>query len=259
MSEPREAPRPDPDEPPWGHVFVDPLDPTRPARIRLSQVTRKSFELETSLLYTGPTGVAGLPVEARTLHPDDLGPRRRTDLTSVPAPLTWLVSPYGVHTPAAMVHDRLIGKPGLVGVSDEQADRYFRFMLQALGVRWLRRWLMWSAVSFGTRWRAGGVRRALLVVWVLLAAAGMAAFVAGVLTREWWLVVGAALAPVPAALLWGPQYRAGLLAAATAVWVLPPTALGAAGYWVYALLERAISAVTSARTGGDEPIEYRQF
>lgn len=251
--------RPGPAGPPWGHVFKDPADPARAARIRLSQVDRKAFELESALLYTGPTGVAGLPVEARTLHPDDLGPKRRTDLASVPAALTWLVSPYGVHTPAALLHDRLIGEPGLPGVSDVQADRYFRFMLQALGVRWLRRWLMWSAVTFGTRWRAGGWRRALVMVWVVLAAGGMGLFAYGVLAGSWTAVVVAALGPVPASALWGRQFRAALLAAATAIWVLPPTVIGAAGFWVYAALEHAISAVASRPTAGDEPIEYGQF
>lgn len=242
---------------PWAHCFVDPDDPARPAEVLLRQVTRRCFELESSLLYTGRTGVPDLPAEAVLLRPRDLGERHRTDLTSVPAPLTWLVSPYGVHTPAALLHDRLIGRPGLAGVSDVQADRFFRFMLRELGVRWLRRWLMWSAVALGSRWRAGGLRRVSVVLWVLLSGTGMVLFGVGAVRGSWGLATAAALAPVPAALLWGRQYKAGLIAALSALWVLPPTVFGAAGFWVYAGLERLISLLT--RSEAREPIRRGPF
>jgi hypothetical protein len=244
---------------PWARCFKDPADPERPAQIRLRQVDQKTFELESSMRYVGPTGVPTLPAAACTLHPEDLGPGRRTDLASVPAPLRWLVGAYGVHTPAALLHDRLIGNTGLPGVTDTQADRFFRFMLRELGVRWLRRWMMWSAVAFGTRWRAGGWRRATLVVWVLLAAAGMTTFAVGAAAGQGGLVLVAAVAPLLAAALWGRQYGAALVAALTAVWVLPPSALGALGYWVYAGLEALFGLVLPQSVRGDQPIRYRHF
>lgn len=244
---------------PWAHCFVDPADPARPAEILLRQVTRKSFELDSSLRYTGRTGLPALPCAALTVHPADLGPDRRTDLASVPPPLTWFIGPYGVHTPAALLHDRLIGDTAVDGVTEAEADRLFRFMLRELGVRWLRRWMMWSAVAFGTRWRSGGLRRLSVLVWMVLAAVGMTGFVTGLLHRDWFTVAWAGLAPFAAALLWGKQYGAGVFAAATAVWVLPPTLFGAVGFWVYAALERLVSVFTPSSTGGDEPIRYRHF
>jgi hypothetical protein len=244
---------------PWAASFRDADDPDRAAEIRLRQLTATTFALESSLVYVGETGVSGLPEAARTLRPVDLGPDGSTDLTSVPHPLRWFVGAYGVHTPAALLHDRLIDGPGVDGVTDTQADRFFRFMLRELGVRRLRRWMMWSAVALGSRWRAGGVRRATLVVWVLLATAGLSSFVVGLVARDATVVALATVAPLPAALLWGRQYGAGLVAAATAIWVLPPTVLGAVGFWVYAGLERLLGLVLPAGPGGDQPVEYRHF
>ncbi len=244
---------------PWASCFVDPDRPDEPARILLEQVTRKSFLLGSSLRFVGETGVPGLPSEACVLRPPDLGDPPLTDLASVPPALRWFVSPYDVHTPAALLHDRLIGPTNDLGVSDVEADRFFRFMLKALGVRFVRRWMMWTAVAFGTRWRSPS-DRPLLVAWVLASVVGMSAFVGGLLADSWWLVALAAVAPVPASALWGHQYRAGLTAAATAIWVLPPTLFGALGYWVYWVTERVVSALpVGAAVKGDEPVKYRHF
>lgn len=246
---------------PWANCFVDPDYPERPATIQLQQVTRKSFRLESSLRYTGPTGVPNLPDAARTLRPADLGDPPTTDLASVPSPLRWFVSTYDVHTPAALIHDRLIGPTNNFGVADADADRFFRFMLKELGVRFLRRWMMWTAVAFGTRWRSKQlVVRLSLVIWLILAATGIAAFVYGLLTLNWWLVLVAVIAPIPVSLLWGRQYGAGLTAAAVATWVLPPTALATVGYWIYWLLEKAISLLPIHQDiKGNEPVGYKHF
>lgn len=245
---------------PWAKCFVDPDNASEPAQVRLRQVTRKSFVLESSMRYTGTTGVAGLPERALTLRPPDLGPAAETDLASVPAALRWFVSSYDVHTPAALLHDRLIGGTAIEGVSDTDADRFFRFMLKELGVRLIRRWMMWTAVAFGTRWRARGRVRGLLLAWSFLAAAGMAAAVYGAVHPDWRVLVVAVAAPVPASLLWGRQYGAGLTAAATAIWVLPPTVLGVVGFGVYFLLEQLVSRLPLPRSvAGDEPIRYRNF
>lgn len=243
---------PQPPEVPWAGSFVDADDPTRPATVRLRQVAPRRFALESSLTYVGP-GPA-LPRAARTVRPQDLeveGVAGLTDLASVPSALRWLVAPYGVHTPAALVHDRLVGPRRVAGVSDPDADRLFRVMLADLGLPRLRRGLMWAAVVFGTRWRHHGQRRAGMVVWTVLALVGMAALVAGLATGVWPVVVVSLLLPLPASLLWGRQYPAGLLASASAPWVLPPTAIGAAGFLVYRLLERLLAAVTPTGAPGD--------
>ncbi|MGH3332401.1 MAG: DUF1353 domain-containing protein [Nocardioidaceae bacterium] len=245
---------------PWAKCFVDPDNPAEPATIRLRQVTRKTFVLESSMRYTGPTGVEGLPESALTLRPSDLGPDARTDLASVPAALRWFVSSYDVHTPAALLHDRLIGKTAISGVPDTDADRFFRFMLKELGVRFMRRWMMWTAVAFGSRWRAGGARRFLLLLWVLLAVGGISSAVYGAVRPDWTVLTVAVVAPLLASFLWGRQYGAGLTAAATAIWVLPPTLIGAIGFGVYYLLEQLIALLPlPSRVAGDEPIKYRNF
>jgi hypothetical protein len=166
--------------------------------------------------------VENFPDAACVLRPADLGDPALTDLASVPTALRWFVSTYDVHTPAALLHDRLIGPTNMPGVSDADADRFFRFMLKALGVRFVRRWMMWTAVAFGTRSRNPRLRP-LLIIWLLAAVAGISTLVYGSLVQNWCLVIVAAIAPFPASLLWGRQYGAGLTAAATAVWVLPPT------------------------------------
>ena len=77
-----------------------------------------------------------------------------TDLASVPGPLRWFLGSYGVHTPAVLIHDRLIPTPpDMVGrITEQQADRYMRFMLKALGVRWFG-----NAGSCGPAWRSAPV------------------------------------------------------------------------------------------------------
>lgn len=244
---------------PWASCFVDPDAPGSPATIRLQQVTRSGFVLESSLEYTGPTGVPGLPVAARVLRPSDLGEPALTDLATVPRALRWFVSTYGVHTPAALLHDRLIGRANDLGVSNVHADRFFRFMLKELGVRFVRRWLMWAAVAFGTRWRTPTLR-GLLVVWVVLAVVGMVVGGYGLVTGQWWLAALAAAASVPVSALWGRQYGAGLAASLTAIWVIPPTLFATLGYGAYWVLEQLVSALPVRRSvKGDEPVGYRHF
>jgi hypothetical protein len=81
-----------------------------------------------------------------------------TDFASIPFFLTWLVPKDGTHTPAAVLHDALIG--GQKGVHyetsapetipDRHADYLFREAMRVSGVAWLRRWIMWAAVSLRT-------------------------------------------------------------------------------------------------------------
>lgn len=245
--------------PPWANCFEDPDNPGQPAIIQLQQVTRKTFILGTSLRFTGDSGLPNLPEAARVLRPEDLGDPALTDLASVPSALRWFVSPYDIHTPAALLHDRLIGPTNTLGVSDVDADRFFRYMLKALGVRFIRRWMMWTAVAFGTRWRSKRLRP-LLIAWLLAAVAGMLVLAYGLSVGNWWITLAAIALPVPSSLLWGRQFGAGLTASATAIWVLPPTILATAGFGIYWVLEKAVSALPLRRSvKGDEPVEYKHF
>ena len=112
-------------------------------------------------------------------EPDIVVPREhrdfRTDLTSVPQLMTWLVGRSGVHLPAALVHDALTepffgrdgeGKvlkdwTGPAEITQLQADRIFRDAMADLGTPVIRRWLAWSAVSIPTAWTVSKVRASL--------------------------------------------------------------------------------------------------
>lgn len=246
---------------PWGEVFL--IDDSADEPIPLQQWTGKDFRLTGTLEYTGEMGLdrkshrdidEATKRAARRVSGAELG---ETDLASVPLFLRWFTGPYGRHTPAALIHDHLIigGAPngGTLG-NDAASDRYFRFMLKAVGVPPIKRWIMWAATAFRTRWAVGGLRRASVVVWVLLAAMGITAAVAASVAlisggdlpsdADEWAVLGAALLlAVAASALWGEQAGAGLVAAGAALWLLPPTIIAALGYGVYWLFERVLSAL----------------
>ena len=233
--------------------------------IVLRQCDTKVFELGSEIRFLGVTGLEGkLPDAAiaaiRTVTPDTLP---TTDLASVPGALQWLVSRYGVHTPAALIHDRLIGSDAprhgaLEGMRDAYADRYFRFMLEALGVKWLRRWMMWAAVAMRSGFKAGVRRAVMLAVWLVASLVGTTVAVIGVATDRWALLAFASVAPLLFALLWERQYGAGLVAAYTAVWVLPPTVLGAIGYGIYRLLEE-VAGLVRRKPDETHPASYSEF
>jgi hypothetical protein len=189
--------------------------------------------------------------KARTFVPTLENP---TDLASIPQYMRWFESSYGLHTLAAILHDELIvGKPngGQLG-SDTLSDRFFREMMRAAGVPWLKRWIMWAAVALRTRWAAKGIRRVSVVAWTILALVGLTSFVwaAGSALLGWghpldpWVLLAiAVLLPFAAAPLWGKQYGGGLVAAIAGAWILPAAVFGGLGYVVYALLERLAKAV----------------
>jgi hypothetical protein len=184
--------------------------------------------------------------DARTFTPTEENP---TDLASIPRYMRWFESSYGVHTLAAIIHDDLIVNEPNAGPlrSDTLSDRFFREMMQAAGVPWLKRWIMWAAVALRSRWAARGLRRLSVLVWLLLAVAGISSFVWAIGSASldwghpvdfWLLLVGSVVLPFGAAPLWGRQYGAGLVAAVAAVWILPAAALGGVGYVIYLVLER---------------------
>lgn len=247
--------------PPWAGSFL--VDDDANGAIRLRQIGVKEFALESTIRYVGAsTGLEGMVDEACDAEIRQVGPTTlpTTDLTSVPQPLRWFVSQYGSHTPAALIHDRLIGvDPPIPGLTEAYADRYFRFMLKDVKVRWLRRWLMWAAVAARTRSTSGPRQLAGLILWFAGALAGMTAGVVAVATQSWLLGLAAAVAPFPLALLWGRQYGAGLVGAIAAPWLIPPTVLGAAGFGVYWVLERIAGLFVEKTDVAPEPLSYEAF
>jgi hypothetical protein len=78
-------------------------------------------------------------------------PEYVTDFASVPRLLWPVVPPYGTYTDAAIVHDRLITHDLPAGrIASPEVDEVFRLAMAALGVGFVRRWLMWA----GVRWAA---------------------------------------------------------------------------------------------------------
>jgi hypothetical protein len=74
-----------------------------------------------------------------------------TDFASVPRVFVWFLPRYGRYTKAAILHDylwRQRAKNGKMPWRD--ADAIFRKAMRDLGVPFLRRWIMWTAV----RWAA---------------------------------------------------------------------------------------------------------
>lgn len=252
---------------PWSRSFLveDPesglASPT--GAIRLSQIDLKEFQLEAKLRYVGEqTGLEGKVSESVLADIRVVGPATLpvTDLASVPQPLRWLVAQYGSHTPAALIHDRLIGlETPINGLTEPHVDRYFRFMLHDLGVRWLRRWLMWAAVAMRTRWKAGGIRSASVLIWAVASAVGMTFAVIALTTQNWPLLLLTVSAPFIFAILWWRQYGAGLVAAVAAPWVLPPTIIGAIGFVIYAGLERVAGVFVDKDVAPIEPLRYESF
>ena len=223
-------------------------------RWRLGEGVKIHYKLATGLeKFVGRGDLAPETHEAiRTIDAGELDP---LDLASVPGPIRWFARSYGEYTPAAIFHDHFITDDADKRIIEpEYADRYFRYQLGAVDVPRFKRYIMWAAVALRTRLKSENQRKRLLVgLWLLLAAAGIAGFVMSTLdglfdTGMWfgdtatvfWVSV---LAPWPLSVLWGKQYGAGLVAAAAALWLLPPSVLAVAGYGVYLGLEAVTNIV----------------
>ena len=225
-----------------GPVAFKRADGRDPARIVLRQTDPEHFELVEGFEYAGAGG-------HWRVTPADLP---ETDLASIPLFLSWFVGRYGAHTLAALLHDHLVRNGPTLDppVSRMEADEVFLRALTELEVPFLRSRIMWTAVTFATRWSSRGWRRAGLVAWMLLAALGIVALVGGLATLDALLVAVAVLAPLPASLLWGWRQRsAGLLAGYTLWLVALPAALNLAVYSLYSVAERVIRLVRIRRPG----------
>jgi hypothetical protein len=241
-----------PAEGPWKNSFK--IDDVKGGPIKLRQIGKKNFALKSNIYYGGETGLAKADLDATTMEDVRTLPRgMETDLASIPGPLRWFVGTYGIHTPAVLIHDRLIPTPKhLQGkMTDQFADRYLRFMLQDLGMRWLKRWVMWAGVAMRTRWAAGGLKMLSVLVWVVAALAEMTTFaIAAVNGSVGWMIV-AAIAIFVFAGLWEKQYGAGIVAGLAAPWLLPPAVLAVIGLVVYVMLEFVLGWVWGEVAGAE--------
>jgi hypothetical protein len=115
--------------------------------VLLKQVGPNLFQLLQGFRYqVPPSGVIHL-VPAHDPDRPPTAPNNSTDLASVPYWLWWFVASHGRHTRAALLHDQLVDVQNIDRV---EADRVFRLALEESDVRWMRRWLMWTAVSIAT-------------------------------------------------------------------------------------------------------------
>lgn len=169
--------------------------------------------------------------DALTFVPTEDNP---TDLASIPPFVRWFENSYGKHTLAAIIHDQLIVAEPNGGLleSDVASDSLFRDMMRSADVRWLRRWTMWSAVALRTRWVAGGVRQASVMIWLVLAVVGISTTVVGCVQlatgqvgRGLALIASAGALGVGSAALWGRQAGAGLIGMVAGFFIVPASVL----------------------------------
>jgi hypothetical protein len=112
--------------------------------VDVEQVDDKNWKLLQEIEYAGNTDSFTAP-EGMV-----------TDFASVPRVFVWLLPRYGHYTPAAIIHDylwRLAVPAGKLSLHD--ADGLFRRIMKELGVPFLQRWVMWSAVRWGALMKGG--------------------------------------------------------------------------------------------------------
>jgi Protein of unknown function (DUF1353) len=211
-------------------------DGAPPARFALRQVDDDTFELLEP--FTFDWKLKGEVLEVRS---DLIG---HTDLASIPSFLGWFARRHGRHTPAALLHDQLITTDGSYLPANQQmpataADLLFREALLACDVPVVKSWVLWTGVTLRTRFSLRPWGLAGIVVWFIAALVGTAALIYGSVTNLPLLVVLALLAPIPFALLWGQQFRAGLVAG-YAFWLV---ILGSLPAWLAYQAYRAIEYI----------------
>lgn len=218
---------------------------------------RERFVLHRAVTYTVGADEPGGPFEYSVSAGDDL---LVTDLASVPQLLTWLVPKSGRHLPAALVHDALVDDPA---IDRFEADRRFRDGMGDLGVGFIRRWLMWTAVSLKTVQVRGttGLRLGVAVTFLAVVVLGTLATINLATDRTLvpWMgnrsvaaefalgLSGAIVVPMAiAVVLWRPIRVAGVIAGVAAAVLFHAVLLTGAVTVLYTLLERLPRRVLAA-------------
>lgn len=224
-----------------------------PARFVLRQIEDTRFDLAEPFVYRRNDG------QMLTIDEASVG---RTDLASVPWFLSWFVSPYGRHTPAALVHDQLT--PEVKGVptylpARRDADRVILQAMDSLDVPPVRSRIIWAATVLGTKWEDRPFGLLSLVLWFLLAVLGTYLLVTG----RWGVRPIFLFGPFVGALVWGRRdYWAGVVAGyGLFIVLLPGLAAVLAHYLVYWPMEtavRLVRAMMPRNRGKDlpKPVSY---
>jgi Protein of unknown function (DUF1353) len=229
-------------------------DPGRPASFVFEQISDDSFRIPErhGFQYNAVGG------EAITVTRDTLP---STDFASIPRYMSWFVSRYGRHTPAVLVHDELV-TDGMEFDARKRADRLFLQMMDDLEVPPVQSRVMWTAVTLATRFRGPRAVKAGTVLWAVLAAIGIGALVWGLVTLNPWLIVAALVAPAIAAVLWGDQRSAGLVAGYALPVIAVPALVSLGGYWIYWVIEKAVKVIRQRKPENrgeplPEPVGYQ--
>lgn len=240
-------------------------DGRHPAAIVLER-SGDVYRLRERISYQEPT-----PPRRVFVFPDDLE-RFRTDLTSVWPVFAWLVPRDGAHTPAVLLHDALIRRPGEAknhrgdDVSPDEADRLFRLAMGQVGVEPIRRWLMWAAVSLRTLVDRSARPRARFWWWPVIVVTAAASLLLGIgaladlldansvlpslpgMGDAAWTSEAAAwvaavmLAPLVLLPLWGRWATVGWIVGSALTLLAGPVVFAAAGIGVYLGLSWAVVA-----------------
>lgn len=210
-------------------------DDERCARFVVEQIDDDRFCIATDhgFRYTAD-GQESITVDHDTLP--------STDFASIPRYMAWLVSRHGRHTPAALVHDQLV-TPRMGFRQRRQADELFLRMMDDLEVAPVQSRLMWTAVTLATRAKGTVFTKLGLAAWALAGLVGITALGLGIAHSVPWLVAAALAGPTVASLLWGRQYRAGLIAGYALPLVATPALVCLLGYWIYWLVEQTTKTV----------------
>lgn len=191
--------------------------------VLLRQVSPAFFRLEESFHYVARDA---------TIYSVNKADLTRTDLASVPRSVRWFASPYGRHTLAALLHDRYVRKPNPHNLTRRAADNLFLEAMDELGVGWLRRSVMWSAVTAVTRLTYGWLAIAGVGLWLALAALGSAGLVWSAIgwisadvAPPGWVWKAALLLPWPAVVLWGRDWKQGFIAIWGVLLIVPTSVL----------------------------------
>jgi Protein of unknown function (DUF1353) len=229
-------------------------EPGKPASFVFEQISDKNFRIPEGLGFQyNPPGEDAIVVTRDTLP--------STDFASIPRYMSWLVSRYGRHTPAALVHDELVAD-GMEFEARKRADHVFLQMLDDLDVPPVQSRVMWTAVTLATRFRGPRAAKVGVVLWAVLAAAGIGALIWGLVTLNPWLIVAALVAPLVAALLWGGQRSAGLIAGYALPVIAVPALASLGGYWIYWAIEKGVKVVRQRKPENQgeplpEPVGYQ--
>ncbi len=134
-----------------------------PAEVVVRQEGDKDWEVVAPLLYVGKYDQFAVPVPMLT------------DFASVPRVFVWLLPRYGRYTKAAILHDYLWRQKATTGeVTWRDADATFRRAMRELEVAFLRRWIMWAAVRWGSLFKPGGSKEWWKDSWAVLLASAVA-------------------------------------------------------------------------------------